>query len=66
MNHARSLKKQRKMKVNVILIVVDALKMVSKGLEKRMEERGIRGRIKTIQTTALLKSARILRRVLET
>ena len=34
-------------------------------LEKRLRELEIRGRIKTIQTTALLKSARILRRVLQ-
>ena len=37
---------------------------VSKGFEKRLEEEEIR-RIETIQTIALLRSARILRKVLE-
>ena len=36
------------MKVNVIAIVVNALEMVPKGLEKKLEELEIRGRIKTI------------------
>ena len=53
------------MKVTVIRILVGALGMVPKGLEGRLEELEIR-RIETIQTTALLKSAKILRRVLET
>ena len=44
---------------------ISALGMVSKGLEKRQGEFEIRGRIKTIHTTLLLRSARILRRVLE-
>ncbi len=38
----------------------------SKDLENRLKELKIRGRIETIQTTTLLKSARIIRRVLET
>ena len=42
------------------LIVVCAFEMVPEGLEKRLEELVIRGRNKTIQTTALLKSANIL------
>ena len=54
------------MKVTVIPIVVGTLGMVPKGLEKRLEEVEIRGRIEIIQTTALLKLARILKRVLET
>ena len=49
-----------------IPIVIGALGMVPKGLERSLEELEIRGRIETIQTTALLRSARILRRVLET
>ena len=48
--------------VTAILIVVNALGTVLKGLEKELE---IRGRIETIQTTAELKSTR-LGRVLET
>ena len=43
------------MKVMVILIVVGALEMLLKSLEKRLEELEIRGRIKTIQTTAVFK-----------
>ena len=46
--------------VSVILIVVRTLEIVPKNLEKRLDEQ-IRGRIETIQTTAQLKSARILR-----
>ena len=37
-----------------------------KNLEKRLENLEIRGRIETIQTTALLQSTRIVRRVLQT
>ena len=66
MNLARELKKLRNTRVKVIPIVVGALVTVPKSLEKRMEELKIRGRIETIQTTALAQSARILRRVLET
>ena len=40
--------------------------MVSKGLKKSLGELKVRGRIKTIQTTAVLESARMLRRVFET
>ena len=53
------------MKVAVILIVVGAHGTVPKGLEKRLEKLEIRRRIKSIQTIALLRSARILRRVLK-
>ena len=40
---ARELKNLLNMKVTVIPIVVGALGMVPKGLEKRLEELGIRG-----------------------
>ncbi len=50
----------------IILIVIGALGTVTKGLVQRLEELEIRGRVETIQTTALLRSIRILRRVLET
>ena len=53
------------MKVTVIAIVIDALDTVTKELIKGLEDLEIRGRVETIQTTALLRSARILRRVLE-
>ena len=47
-------------KVTVIPIVVEVLGMVNKGLENKLEEQEIRVRMATIQTIALLKSARIL------
>ena len=62
---ARELKKQWIMRVTVIPIVVGALGMIQKDLEKKLGKLEIRARIKTIQTKAVLKSARILRRVLE-
>ena len=54
------------MKVTFIPIVIGALGTVTKGLVKGLENLEIRGRVETIQTTALLGSARILRRMLET
>ena len=39
---------------------------VTKGLFKGLEDLEVGGRVDTIQMTALLKTARILRRVLET
>ena len=60
---SRNLKRRRNMKVKVISIIVGT---VPKGLEKRLEELEIKGRTETIQTTALLKPARIFKRVLET
>ena len=45
-------------------MVTGALGTVSKG--RGLDELEIRGQIETIQTTALLRSARILWRVLET
>ena len=54
------------MTVNGIPIVVVALGTVPKRLMKELEDFEIRKQVETIQTTALLRSARILRRVLET
>ena len=54
------------MKVTVIPIVISAPGTVTKGLIKDLEDLEIRGRAETIQTTALLRLAWILRRVLET
>ena len=54
------------MKVTMILIVTGMLGTVTKGLVQGLEDLEIRGQVDTIQTTALLRSARILRRVLET
>ena len=62
----RDLKKVWNMKVTIIPIVNGALGTVTKGLIQRLKDLEIRRRKETIQTTALLKSARILRRVLET
>ena len=52
------------MKVRFIPIVICALRAVTKGLIKVPEDLEIKG-VETIQTTALIRSARILRRVLE-
>ena len=52
--------------MTVVPIVIGALGAVNKGLIKRLEDLEIRGRTETNQTTALLRSAKILRRVLET
>ena len=54
------------MKVTVIPILIAALGTVTKGLVQGLEDLKIRRRVESIQTTALLRSARILRRVLET
>ena len=49
----------------LIAIVFDSLGTVPKGLDGRLKQLEVRVRIETIQTTAVLRSARILRRVLE-
>ena len=59
---AKELRNLQNMRVTVIQIVIGT---VSKGLEKGREKLNIGGRIETIQTKALLNSARILRRGLE-
>ena len=59
-------KKLRNMKVTEIPIVIGALRTIPKALVKGLEDLEIRGEVETIQTPALLRSARILRRVLET
>ena len=53
------------MKTTVILTVIGALGKVTEGLVKGIEDLKITGRMETIQSTALLRSAGILR-VLET
>ena len=63
---ARELKKLWNMKVTIIPIVIGALGTVIKGLVQELEDLEISGREETIQTTALSRSVRILRRVLET
>ena len=54
------------MKVTIMPIVIGAFGTVTKGLLKGLEDSEVGGWVETIQTTALLKTARILRRVLET
>ena len=54
------------MKVTIIPIVISALGTVIKELLKRLTVLEVGGRLKTILTTTLLKTAKILRRVLET
>ena len=66
LNLAREIKKLWNMKVTIVSIVIGALGTVTKGLLKGLEDLEIGGRVETIQTTALLRTARILRRVLET
>ena len=53
------------MSMTVIPIVVGVLGTVPKGLDKKLEELEIRGRIEIAQTTEVLRSIKILRRVLE-
>ena len=64
LDFARVMIKLWNMKVMVIPLVVGALGTVNKGLINRGLRK--RGRVETIQTTALLRSDRILRRALET
>ena len=54
------------MKVTIIPIVIGAFGTVTKGLLKGLEDLEVDGRVQAIQTTTLLRTARILRRVLET
>ena len=62
----RELKKLWNMKLTVMPIVLGALGSASEDLEKRLERLEIRGRIETILTIALLRSAKILSGVLVT
>ncbi len=49
----------------IIPIVIGAFGTVTKGLLKGLEDLKVGGLVETIQTTALLRTARILRIVLE-
>ena len=62
----RELKKLWNMKVTIVSIVIGAFGTITKGLFKGLEDLEVGGRGETIQMTALLRTARILRRVLET
>ena len=54
------------MKVTIVPIVIGAFGTITKGLLKGLEDLEVGGRVETIQTPALLRTARILKRVLET
>ena len=67
---ARELKKkkkqqQRNMKLTIIPIVISVFGRLTKELLKGLGDLDVGGRVETIETTALLRTARILRRVLE-
>ena len=53
------------MKATMVPIVISALGTITTGLLKGLEDLEVGGRVETIQTTALLRTTRILRRVLE-
>ena len=52
--------------MTVIPIIIGALGTIPKELVKGLENFKVRGQVETIQITALLRSARILRRILVT
>ena len=54
------------MQVTIIPIVIGTFRTVTKGLLKGLEDLEFDGLVETIPTTALLRTARIPRRVLET
>ena len=60
---ARELKKLWNMEVTIVPIVIGALGTINKGLLKGLEDLEVGGRVETIQ---MLRTARIVRRVLET
>ena len=62
----RELKKLWSMKVTIVTIVIGALGTITKGLLKGLDDLEVGGLVETIKTTALLRTTRILRRVLET
>ena len=66
LDFAKELKKLWNMQVTIIPIVIGAFGTVTKGLLKGLEDLEVGRRVETVQTTALLRTARILRRVLET
>ena len=66
LNLARDLEKLWNMKVMIVPIVIGAFGTITKGLLKGLEDLEVGRWVETIQMTALLKTTRILRRVLET
>ena len=66
MENKQAIKQQLNVKVTVIPNVIGTFGTVTKGLVQGLENLEVIGQVKTIQTKASLRSARILRRVLET
>ena len=66
LNLARELNKVWNMQVTIIPMVIRVFGTVTKGLLKGLENFEVGGQMETTQTTALLRTARILKRVLET
>ena len=66
LNLVRELKKLWNMKVTIIPIVIGAFVTVTKGLLKGLADLKVGGQLETIQTTTLLRTSRIPKRVLET
>ena len=62
----RELKKPWNMNVTIMPIVIGPFGTVTKGLLKGLEDLEIRGRVETIQTNTVLRTAKILRAVLGT
>ena len=54
------------MKVTIVPIVIGAFGTITKGLLKGLEDLEVDARVETIQMTALLRMARILRKFQET
>ena len=63
---ARELKKLGNIRVIFISIVTGALGRVIEGFSKGLADLEIGGRVESIQTTTLLRSTRILRKLLST
>ena len=63
---ARELKRLWNMKVTIVPIVIGAFGTLTKGLIKSLGDLEVGGRVETIQTIALLRTARVLACVLET
>ena len=63
---ARELTKLWNMKITIVPIVIGTFGLVTKGLLKGLEDLEVGGGVETIQATALLKTTRILRGVMET
>ena len=54
------------MKVTIMIVGIDTIGTVTKGLLKGLDDLEVGRRVETIETTALVRMTRILRRVLET